>query len=480
MLQLQRILNLALLALGSCLAPSLLTAAEPIKLHPDNPHYFLFRERPTVLITSGEHYGAVLNQDFDYVRYLDVLQSHGFNLTRTFSGTYREVPGSFGIKGNTLAPAPGRFLCPWARSDEPGAADGGNKFDLAKWDEAYFKRLKDFASQAGKRGIVVEVVLFCTMYDDKVWEASPMNARNNTSGIGGVGRYEVFNGKDEKLLAVQQAVTKKIVTELRDFDNVYFEVCNEPYERGGLTKEWNDAIIAAIVEAEAALPHKHLIAQNVGHGAVKAEKLNPHVSVINFHAAKPEAVRLNYELNKAIGDDETGGSDQSELKYRSEAWQFMLAGGGVFDHLDFSFTTDYPDGTAFPLPSGTPGGGGPALRKRLQVLKEFLESFDFVSMAPADDVAGTQLREDTAESKKTVHVLAEPGKAYAIYVRGGDSAKLSIEFPAGQYRAEWISTTTGKLEKTESIEHRGGRRELESPAYKEDIALRVTRDAGAK
>ncbi len=31
----------------------------------------------------------------------------GFNLTRTFSGTYREIPGSFKIPANTLAPAPG-------------------------------------------------------------------------------------------------------------------------------------------------------------------------------------------------------------------------------------------------------------------------------------------------------------------------------------------------------------------------------------
>src|SRR5918994_6625367 len=102
--------------------------AKPLTLLPENPRYFLFRGRPTVLITSGEHYGAVLNRDFDYVRYLDTLKSHGFNLTRTFAGTYREVPGSFGITGNTLAPAADRFVCPWARSATPGAGDGGTKF----------------------------------------------------------------------------------------------------------------------------------------------------------------------------------------------------------------------------------------------------------------------------------------------------------------------------------------------------------------
>ena len=45
-------------------------ASKPIALHPDNPHYFLWRGKPTVLVTSGEHYGAVLNPDFDYVKYL--------------------------------------------------------------------------------------------------------------------------------------------------------------------------------------------------------------------------------------------------------------------------------------------------------------------------------------------------------------------------------------------------------------------------
>src|SRR4030095_9047978 len=115
------------------------------------------------------------------------------------------------------------------RSDTPGATDGGNKFDLTTWDAAYFDRLKDFVTQAGQRGVVVELVLFCTMYDDAVWNASPMNARNNVNGISAVGKHEVYNGKDKDLLAIQKAVVRKLVTELNAFDNVYFEVCNEPY-----------------------------------------------------------------------------------------------------------------------------------------------------------------------------------------------------------------------------------------------------------
>ena len=82
--------------------------AEPIRLHPKNPHYFLFRGQAVALITSAEHYGAVMNADFDYRRYLSTLESDGMNYTRLFGGSYREVQGrSFGIKRNVLAPEPG-------------------------------------------------------------------------------------------------------------------------------------------------------------------------------------------------------------------------------------------------------------------------------------------------------------------------------------------------------------------------------------
>src|SRR5262245_44088793 len=89
---------------------------KPLALHPDNPHYLLFRGKPTILLTSGEHYGAVINLDFDYIPYLEELKAHSLNLTRTWVGPYAEDPTSFNISHNTLAPQPNRFISPWARS----------------------------------------------------------------------------------------------------------------------------------------------------------------------------------------------------------------------------------------------------------------------------------------------------------------------------------------------------------------------------
>ncbi|HJN12615.1 MAG TPA: hypothetical protein QF564_28295 [Pirellulaceae bacterium] len=105
----------------------------------------------------------MLNRDFDYVRYLEELAAHGLNNTRTFTGAYCEPDGAFKIARNTLAPGKGRLIAPWARSEERGFAGGGYKFDLMKWDDAYFVRLKDFVAKAGKLGIVVELDLFCPL-----------------------------------------------------------------------------------------------------------------------------------------------------------------------------------------------------------------------------------------------------------------------------------------------------------------------------
>jgi hypothetical protein len=439
----------------------------PIGLCPANPHYLLFRGKAAVLVTSGEHYGAVLNLDFDYRRYLDELHARGLNLTRTFAGTYREVPSSFGIEENTLAPAAGRFICPWARSAEPGAGDGGTKFDLARWDAAYFARLKDFVAQAGRRGIVVELVLFCAIYDDTLWKACPLNAANTTGGVERAGRLEVYTLKHPKLSAVQAAFVRKIVEELKPLDNVYYEICNEQYF-GGVTREWTGRIAQTIASAEADLPAKHLIAENIANGRKKVTNPTDHVSIFNFHyATPPDTVAMNFALNRPLADDETGFRGTGDFAYRREGWEFLLAGGAIYSNLDYSFTCKRPDGTH--VVTRSPGGGGPELRRQLAILKRFVEGFDFVRMRP---------NPGTVRSRRaTVHALVDEGKAYAIYLCGPSPAEVAVSLPAGSYQAEWIHTRSGKAERVDRLEVRRGEAKLVSPAFTEDIALGLRRVA---
>jgi hypothetical protein len=469
------------LALAAVAAPAP-AADAPLAPHPENPHYFLFRGKPAILVTSGEHYGAVLNLDFDYAPYLDELKAGGFNLTRTFSGTYREDPTAFGIVENTLAPKPRRFLSPWTRSSTPGASDGGMKFDLTKYDDAYFARLKDFIEQAGKRGVVVELSLFCPLYNDKLWDINPMKSENNVNGVGKGGRLDVYDLKDKELTDLQEALVRKLVGELKDYDNLYYEICNEPYF-GGVTAEWNDRIAAVIADAEKGLPNRHLIAQNISNGSAEVKAPNANVGVLNFHyCSPPDAVALNYGLGRAVGFDETGFRGTGDRPYRTDAWDFLIAGGAVYSNLDYSFSASHPNGTLDVTTS--PGGGGPALRKQLAILKGFMDGFDFVRMKPDNAVvtegritaplAGGDKRA-AKEARATVRVLAEAGKQYAIYVKGGEGAELTVEIPNGEYLVEWIDTGNGAVLRARKLETDGGPRVLESPLYAEDIAVRITR-----
>jgi hypothetical protein len=440
---------------------------KPLALHPDNPHYFLWRGKPTILITSGEHYGSVLNLDFDYVPYLDELQARGLNLTRTFTGTYRENLNSFGITDNTLAPKPHRYACPWGRSNTLGYFDGGNKFDLTSWDAAFFRRLKDFVAQARRRGVVVEMNLFTPMYDNDLWKANPMNAANNINGVGRIPANELLTLKHPDLLAVQDAYVRKMVTELQEFDNLYYEVCNEPY-CGGVPMDWHEHIIATIVEAEKNFSAKHLISHNAANGRAKVAQPNPAVSIFNFHYCHPpDTVEMNYHLNKVIGENETGFRGKDDALYRTEGWDFIIAGGAVYNNLDYSFTPPHPRGDFLDYKS--PGGGSPALRAQLKILSDFINSFDFIKMRPDNSVI-----KGGVPTGATARALVEPGKAYAIYLKGGTEASLVLELPAGRYKAEWRNTRTGKIDKTEEFNHGGGELKLASPAYSEDIALRVT------
>ena len=462
-----------------------LAAAGPLALHPDNPHYFLFRGTPVVLVTSGEHYGAVVNLDFEYETYLDTLARDGLNLTRVFVGTYLEKAGDFGIRYNTLAPAPGRAITPWARSAEPGYAGGGARFDLDRWDPAYFARLKDFVARAGARGIVVEVVLFSNWYGKGLM--SPLHHANNVNGLPPIDPDAVHTLDNGALLGRQEAVVRKIVAELNAFDNVYYEIQNEPDATSPVTRAippvadpkgprevkvataasaaWQAEVAGWIADAERGLPARHLIAQGFANHGVPLDRVDPRVSVINFHYALPESVTWNYALGRPIAFDESGFAGPDDSLYRRQAWRFLMAGGAVFSGLDYSFAVGFERGTA---DNDAPGGGSAALRSQLGVLRRTLESTGLTRLRPDSRVVA-------ASPGATTYALAQPGRLYLIYVEGPGATDLTVALPQGRYEATWTNARTGRTERREWVSG-GGPRLLESPAYTTDIVVRIRRD----
>lgn len=432
----------------------------PIQLLKENPHYFEFKGKPLALITSAEHYGAVLNGDFDYKTYLETLHSEGMNYTRIFMGSYFEIPStSFGIKFNTLAPETGKAILPWKTALENGVP----KYDWSIYNPAYFERLADFMSLAASLDIIVEVTLFSSIYTDEHWEMNPQNPKNRVGSEEELDRKLAHTEENGQLLGLQKAYVRKLVNELNDFDNFFFEIQNEPWSDRGqpilniankyqidgpnwmekvdyadqLSLDWQEEIAATIVAEEKNLPKKHLIAQNYSNFKAPLYEVSEHISIVNFHYNWPESADWNLHLNRVIGFDESGFAGTEDMVYRRQAWAFLLAGGGLYNNLDYSFFVGKENGTGS---NEAPGGGSTSFRSQLKILSELIHSLDLKKVSPAKDlIYGSPGILSSA--------LHDGSGGYLIYLiaAGKANSKLKMNIETGSYSIQMISPITGEI-----------------------------------
>ena len=464
----------------------------PLTLHPDNPHYFLFRGEPVFLITSDQHYGAVTNLDFDYTIFLDTLAANGMNFTRIYPGAYIERDGEY-MPDNNLGPRNGRQILPWVRTSIPGAHEvlGGYKLDLDQWNGAYFKRLKDFISKANDRDIIVDIAFFNGMYPDR-WAYQALYHSNNIQGIGTCVFNEVQTLKDTALARRHEAYVRKITKEVNEFDNVILDICDEPFQDGcppDLYNPWISKMIDAIISTESSLPNKHLIAQTIdshtrgGPGDFSAD---PKVSVLlNEYTWGIANLDKEYIHGKPMILIETAYYpfyDHDKIAAsRVEAWEFLVGGGAAFVQLNGLYSTFNP---------GAAGTENNKLLGQLIILKNFMSGFNFINMKQDTSFLASKIPDGTF-----ARAISEPGKQYAFYmhhskygcwfwepmgmgacydvVKGDYLDSLVFNFEKGTYRVEWIEPKTGALIRTEQLTHEGGTRMLETPPYTVDIALRI-------
>lgn len=465
---------------------SLLTVAQPLRLLPQNPHYFEYKGKPTVIVGSGEHYGAVMNKAFDYKTYLQSLKQDGMNTTRLFTGAYFEVQGAFGIKKNTMAPKPEDLMLPWARSTGSESSDrgyslGGNKFDLSRPNPDFFARLTDFMREADRNGVIVEVTLFSSYYGAG-WPYHPFNRANNVNQTTEIRAPDANTLDNGNILGFQENYVRQIVRAVNQFDNLYFEIQNEPWadlkdtvltrndyhmaETGKAdwratlevtaqrANDWQRRVAGWVVDEEKKLARRHLISQNIGNFHYPVANADPNVSIFNFHYTLPEAVSENYHLNKVIGFNETGFAGSADATYRRQAWRFMMAGGGLFNHLDYSFSLGYENGqdTSYTAP----GGGSPALRRQFRILKNYLETLDLPRLKPANGLVA-------AAPGAMTYALTNGQSQWVIYAEplSLKPAQWQLNLPKGTFRAEWTDVLTGQVIKSETFTHGGGvRRQL--------------------
>ena len=468
---------------------------EPIKLHPANPHYYLFNGQPTILITSAEHYGAVINLDFDYIKYLDALKAYGMNYTRPWPGAVIEMVNEY-VVGNPVAPKPDRTIVPWARSNVPGNVYGGNKFDLDKWNPDFFVRLKDFITKAAERGIVVEVCFFNSQYLNR-WPRSPLCYENNIQGVGKCDFKDAQTMKHPDLVQRESEYVSKITQEVNAYDNVILEICDEPsnFTAHADAGPWVGHLLQVIHDTGEKLPEKHLVAQEVEGplGGPVDFSGSPLLSIIvgqyvwggdadSDQMGGMKGLDYEYGHNKPIELNETAyypmwyHNTDPVAASRVEAWEFMVGGGASFNHLNSRFTAADPAGN-------TPDNA--QILSALGKLRDFIYSFDFVKMRADKSFVVSGVPEgaycrgmsQTGEQYALYHhhSVLEHDQMYYLVNPGHYHETFVLDLPGGTYQEDWVDPASGSVISRLKFTHQGGKKHLDTPEHTVDIALRILR-----
>ena len=288
-----------------------------------------------------------------------------------------------------------------------------------------------------------------------------MHPANNVQGVAVADRWAFFD-PNGPLLEFQKALTRQAAEELRGFDNIYFEICNEPYSRHdhGYFADWH-GVIAETLRAET----NALIAVNYNNRMQRLERLIPQTDIVNFHYAHPMAAAYNYHLDIVLADDETGFAGQSPVPYRREAWRFFLSGGAMFSHLDYSFTTAHPDG-GFIVTGATPGYGSAELRAQFGFLRKTLEAAKIWELMPMNEIFAWNSGAASAAA------MGQPGKRYIVYDDGdGGLEKHGLGLPAGNYAIRWLDPVTCKEIYTETKTHGGNYLRLLAPNVPGEVVV---------
>jgi hypothetical protein len=470
-------------------------AGGPLVVAGANPRYFTVASdaRRAVYLTGSHiwnnlHDGmgpgaacAETAERLDYGEYLDFLEAHGHNFIRLWRWEQFRSQAAGGDFHLCMTPQP------WARTGPGAATDGRPKFDLDRFDQAFFDRLRARVAAAGERGMYVSVMLFegwglhLSPAPDHV-EGHPFHAANNLNGvrIGSIVDYQVLP-LDPRVQALQEAYIRKVVDTVGDLPNLLWEVANESSGGGKAdpafaaalgqagTPDWGDStawqywVIDRVRRHEAELRHdRHPIGMTMQFPVAEQTRVND-----PLFASQAEWISPGYddEVFAGGGHPMAPGAPQSHwledppaadgrkvvisdtdhyAPGRGDAlwaWKSFLRGNHpILMDMGLLGGVDPPDPSAGgPM---SPAAFEPARHAMGDTLR-FAERMNLLAMSPRGDLSSTG------------YALANPGEEYLVLEPGGTAGPFTVRLEPGAYATEWFSVEDRQTVQaaTTTVEH---------------------------
>ena len=443
----------------------------PLRRCETNPRYFADATGQPVYLT-GSHTWAVMQDmwleckprhDTDYSGFLDMLQENGHNFLRFWQWMHPRNARWSTTETTFFDPQP------HTRTGPGTANDGLPKFDLTRWNEPYFHRLRERVQAAAQRGIYVGVMLFeawtikGTTPDQDPWLYHPMNPDNNVNGITddptlkdgpAAGRaWNLFSLACPQLLSHQEAFARKVVDTLNDLDNVLYEICNEvPNTPEALA--WQDHICAFIQEYQRSKPKQH----PVGITAEGGNQDNAALFATSADWISPgNGPRFEYRYNPPAAD-----GSKVILNDTDHLWGHGAEVAWVWKSMTRGMNALFMDPWE-PIPADMPGWvhDGVSLNRRyyhlwdpvrrnLGYARRYAERVDLSRAVPHDELC------------TSTYCLADPRRKYLCFFPAGGHEGMDLHDAPGSFAVEWFDPVTGRTYSAAPVSG-GTRRALAAP-----------------
>ena len=445
-------------------------------MHPTNPRYFTDGSGKAIYLTGSHVWNSLQDQGitspppkFDFNAYLDFLQQHGHNFIKLWRFELTEWN-----RWEETKP-PFRFTShhPWKRTGPGMALDHLPRFDIEKWDEEHFERLRSRVQAAGERGIYVSIMLFegCLLREQPTtWFGNPLNAANNINGIDGdpdgdERGLEVQTLKVEAITRLQQAYIRKVIDTVNDLDNVLYEISNESLDHPDILK-WQTEMIHYINEYQSGKPRQHPVGMTnlVAFTAEKKLAANNALLVSPAHWVSPGATIYGPADPYSVDPPATTGQKIVLLdtehtwnnacitkftKLRADqawVWKSFLRGYNpiYMDPLDLT----EPDGV---MKYAEANGYAVVLaRPAMGHTRAYAERMNLATMTPRNDLASTR------------YCLANPGKEYLVYLPEGGEGTVDLAAAKGKIAVEWFNPRTSEKHNGNIVDG-GAKRSFQTP-----------------
>jgi Putative collagen-binding domain of a collagenase len=233
-----------------------------------NPNYFKDANGAVLILNGSQTWNTFQDwgsngslQTLNFNAFVSFLTKHGHNFTLLW---ITEMPKFCGFPATASSP-PDLIAgpLPWLRTGPGNATDGGLKFDLTKFNQGFFDRLRTRTEALNNAGIYVGVYLFTGEWLN-IFRCSsdgyPYTGANNINGVddgytgGKKGIGSIAMTAPNAITRFQDAYVEKVIDTLNDLPNVLWIVSEEAPAN---STWWNDRQIAHTRAYESKKPHQH-------------------------------------------------------------------------------------------------------------------------------------------------------------------------------------------------------------------------------